>query len=441
MRAPTLSRILVLRIALFAVLAMLVQAVVLFTRYYFDNPQLATMIVDQETRALAAGLRVTSGEETFVLPPDLHRYTRADAGYFTRIRTPEGHIIYSDCDASCEEHLLPREVSPPDVWSRLLRPDKPLAVAGGEKFQIGGVPVLVEVAVLDDHQKVMRSVLLRELADDLAMPMCLMLVFALGGMLISVHLALQPVKRAAAAAEALDPVDPAHMLDSAGMPREIANLTSAVNRSLGRIVALMRAQRVFTTAVAHEIRTPLAMMKLELATIEDPRARKVEKDLESLAHFVSQVTDLGRLESAGRADFQPLDLTTLTRTVVSDIAPWVYDNRHSISFEPRAKKLLVEGKASLLESAVRNLIENAVKHTPDGTSIQVEVGPDRSVSVIDNAGVSREPSRAGLPDQQPTSGIGLEIIRRIMSLHRGRLEHKVERQRFTAMQLHFEETT
>ena len=183
------------------------------------------------------------------------------------------------------------------------------------------------------------------------------------------------------------------------------------------------------------------MMKLELGHIEHPRARKMEGDLDVLAHFVSQITNLGRLESAGRASFKPLDLAALILTVVSDIAPWVYDQNHTIAYDG-AEPTWIEGDATLIEDAVRNLVENAVKHTPEGTNIHVGVGPGLAVSVTDDAGLA-SPDHLTLPhDRLPEgAGIGLEIIRRIMNLHRGRLEHRVEPLSFTAMKLRFEAST
>ena len=192
--AATLSRTIAMRIILFAALAMLIQAVVIITHYYSDNARLAALMIERESGAIAEGVVLKDGHLAYLLPPSLNRYTESDSGYFTRIRTPEGEVIYSDCDSSCGSRLLPQQISPPDFWSRLLRPGKPLAVAGGRSLDIAGHKVFVEVAVIDDHESVMRRVLARELADDLATPMCLMLVFALGGMLLSVRLALRPVE-------------------------------------------------------------------------------------------------------------------------------------------------------------------------------------------------------------------------------------------------------
>ena len=437
-RPQSLARIIGLRIILFALFAMAVQVAVVLADYYSDDPKLASLMIEGETEALAKGVSVGRGGMSYTVPRGLRRYQGSSGDYFARVRTPEGRVVYTNCDASCALHLLPQEVNPPDLWSRLLRRGKPIAVAGGRSFDIQSGKIFVEVAVLDDHERVMWHVLARELGDHLAVPMSIMLVFVLGGILLSVKLALRPVEKAAFQAEHIAPLDPKQTLGIAGMPREIANLGATVNRMLVRINALMQAQRVYTTAIAHEIRTPLALMKLELGNVEHPRARKIEQDLDALTHFVAQITDLGRLEGADRSTFRSIDLAALSRAVVSDVAPWVYDQKNSIAFDD-VGAAVVEGHPSLIENAVRNLIENAVRHTPWETAIEVTAGPGARVSVSDNAGLLRPDPKPGAPaDGLPDpSGIGLEIVRRIMKLHRGTLEMSVEHGCRTTMELDF----
>jgi signal transduction histidine kinase len=321
----------------------------------------------------------------------------------------------------------------------MLSDGKPLAIAGGKTYEIHGDKIFIEIAILHDSDGIMWAVIGREFADHLASPMAIMLFFVLGGTLLSIHRALRPVAKAAQEAGHLDPLDPSHLINQTGMPREIADLAAAVNRSLARIGTLMKSQRLFTTAVAHEIRTPLAMMKLELGNIEHPRARKIEADLDALAGFVGQITALGRLESADRAVFRPVDLAKLADWVVTDIAPLVYDLNHTIAYSNLGAGS-VEGHTPLLQDALRNLIENAVKHTPEGAAIEVIAGSGPRMTVKDDAGVFDAPAEVPFGDlKADRMGIGLEIVRRIMALHQGRLEIEVEPGHLTAMTLLFDQ--
>jgi signal transduction histidine kinase len=433
-KARTLVHIVALRIGLFAGLAMAVQAFVIFADYYFDNPQLANLMVEHETERLAKGIHHGDVSVLYILPEGLMRYRLPDPSYLTRIRTSAGEVLYTNCRTQCDQHLLPVEIHPPDFWYRMLSAGKPITVAGGRAFGMGDNKIVVEVAILDDEQRVMWDVLGREFADHLAVPMSILLLFVLGGTLVSIALALQPVRRAARQAESIDPLDPTHRVDTSDMPREIAEFGQAINRTLARIHGLMTAQRVFTTAVAHEIRTPLAMLKLELGNIDHPRARKMEGDVDGLAHFVEQITALGRLESTDRAVLQAIDLVAIARKAVTDIAPFVYARGATIAFVDEGADR-VEAYLPFVNDAIRNLVENAVKHTPRGTMIEVVAGPGPCLAVVDNAGQFH-----GYPRDHPQpdrAGIGLEIVRRIMAFHRGRLDIDVELGQHTAMRLVF----
>ncbi|MDQ0474293.1 ATP-binding protein [Labrys wisconsinensis] len=434
-RSPSLTRIVALRITLFAILAAAVQAAMVFADYYFRDDRLAVMMIQSETEALAAGVTGVRGRLAYSLPTGLERYGPLDSNYVARIRTASGQILYTDCDRRCDDNLLPPAVDPPELWSRRLNRGKPIAVAGGRSFTIGGEVLFVEIGIRDDTHGVTWRVLGRRFIERLAVPMSIMLACILLGTVVSVRYALRPVARAAREAEHVDPLDPGHRISQSGMPREVADLAAAVNRSLSRIGALMTSQRLFTTAVAHEIRTPLAMMKLELGAIADPGARKVEEDIDRLAGFIGQITALGRLESTDRTVFRPVDLAETARRVVADIAPWVYDQDHAIAFFD-AGAAPVDGHAALLDDAVRNLVENAVRHTPAGTAVEVTAGPGAALSVSDNAGLfgaERRDEAAARP-----AGVGLEIVRRIMVLHKGRLVVAVAPARRTAMRLDFE---
>ena len=144
-------------VALRGALAVVIQVAVVLDDYWSDDLQLADLMVEQESDGLAQGVSLDpDGGVRFVVPPGLARYGKDSRTYFTRVRTPGGLVLYSNCRDDCSAHLLPQEVNPPDFWSRLLRPGKPIAVAGGRSLSVRGTKVFVEVAILDDHERVMR---------------------------------------------------------------------------------------------------------------------------------------------------------------------------------------------------------------------------------------------------------------------------------------------
>lgn len=441
---PSLTATLARRIVVFALIAMIVQVGIVFADYYFDDTELGSLIVERETAALAAGLRDEGGVLRFELPEAASAYRLDPATHIARIRADDGSTLYSNCEERCILHLLPEQVDPPDMWSRLLSVGKPLSVAGGRAVAVGAERVSIEIAVIDRGEIAMWRAIGHEFVDHLAVPMSLQLALVLGGALVSTALALRPLKEAARQAERIDPLDPEKRIETIGLPREIAELGDAVNRALARIGGLMREQKLFTTAVAHEIRTPLAMLKLELGAIDHPHARRMEADIDDLARFVGQITALGRLEATGRSAFAPLSPGALVRSVATSIGPFVYDRGHSIGVAEGEDGQIFTGDRGLVEDALVNLVTNAVTHTPPGTAILLRAGPGRSIAVEDDAGLLRlAPAEAATdatgarPDNR--LGIGLEIVRRIAALHGGRLVFEVEPGRRTTARLVFGE--
>ena len=440
----TLLLLIVRRIVLFASLAAILQIGIVFLRYYRDDAELARLILDAETTGLSQGLKQSGGRLSFSLPPFMDRYGTGRDGYLTRIRSFAGAELFSNCSVQCSSSLLPDSASPPvpDLWFRQTEPGKPIGLAGGRSFDIGSQRILIEVAMTRDPSGVMWLVIGHELIDDMAVPMILMLVCVVGATILSTRHALRPIEEAAARAEVLDPLDETIRLSTKKMPLEFAHLARAVNRAIARISELIKSQQVFSTAVAHEIRTPLAIMKLELGHIADQRARQVEKDLDQLANFVEHITSLARLETVGTLRGERLETTQIGRTIVTALAPWIYARGHTIAFVDNGSSCF-RGEATLVENALRNLVENAVRHTPSGTAITVEAGPGAMLSVVDDAGAYTVNNHGsiGFPGTRKHAdgmGVGLEIVRRIAALHGASFRITGEAGRYTRASILFQ---
>jgi two-component system, OmpR family, sensor kinase len=113
---------------------------------------------------------------------------------------------------------------------------------------------------------------------------------------------------------------------------------------------------------------------------------------------------------------------------VSRLEEWILVNRHRIKLEVREPTRMV-GDAPAIREAMRNLIENAVRHTPPGTDIELTVGPGASVVVEDN-GPGLDPDAAGellepfkkARDSSGGAGLGLAIVKQAVELHHGKIE-------------------
>ncbi|WP_018391514.1 HAMP domain-containing sensor histidine kinase [Ancylobacter sp. FA202] len=413
------------RIILFTLLAMVAQLIAVVAEYAGDPDNLSRLLLERETQTLAEGFTLTGTGLRYALPAGLRgRYDVKGSGYVARVRTPSGVILFSHCDASCTEHFLPLDLNPPSFWLRILTEGYPLTFAGGHTVDVGGRHAFIEVAIDGDPQGALWRVFADEVTEHMLVPMSMTLIFVLGASLYSIHAALKPVREAALAAEQFDPMKPQSGLPTQAMPREIAQLAGAVNRSYERVRALVAGQKLFTSAIAHEIRTPLAVVRLELERIDHPRARQAIHEVDELSRFLEQIVALARLEAADTRGFAPVALDGMLEELIGSIAAFVYGAGASIGFEPSSDPV-VAGYAPLLRDAVRNLIENAVRHGGTGVTIRVASQPDGTIEVADDGigfgGVPREDA-PGFYKRAGGLGIGLEIVRRICELHGARFE-------------------
>ena len=333
------------RILLFALTAMVLQTGIVFADYWFDDAELGRLLIESETQRVAMAYRETAQNGAPFPPPELkERYGLpgkaigekeglAD-GYWLRIRDFSGSVPYTNCHEECVEHFLPLEVNPPGFWSRTIMPGKPLTLVGGRDFVFGdGTSLVVDFASIGDPNDLVVDVILHEMIDHMIWPMGLMLVVVIGATILSIRYALQPVEELVAAADALDPQHPFRALPVEGLPSEISHLVMAVNRALGRVQELIRSQKVFAASIAHEIRTPVSILKLELARIDDEGARKAERDLDALTHTLEQLTALARLDAAEGEAFTRQALAGLAEDTVGQLAPLVYASGREVAFE------------------------------------------------------------------------------------------------------------
>ena len=280
---------------------------------------------------------------------------------------------------------------------------------------------------LGDPAGVHWLVALQETVEDSLLPI---LPFALLMPIVtifSVRHALRPLAEAARRAETINPKDPTQRLELTGLPRETAAFASAINRLMERVGALVQTEKIFIASAAHELRTPLAVMLLELEKIVHPRARRLEADVKGMAECVRRLVLLARMETAEPQSIE-LDLASMAAEVIDRLQAWAAIQDHRIElrlWDQQGSR----GDPVAVREALRNLIENAVKHTPAGTSILVTVGPGSSITVEDSGpGLAADapdqlfqPFRKGNPASEG-SGLGLTIVRQAVELHRGSIQ-------------------
>jgi signal transduction histidine kinase len=221
---------------------------------------------------------------------------------------------------------------------------------------------------------------------------------------------------------------------------EFDQLAATLNRMLDRIEGLLENLRQVSSDVAHDLRTPLARLRTRLeqgALQEGADTRAVVEDaivqVDEVLSLFAAILRIAEVESGQpRRSFAPVDLSALATDLAESFAPAIHDGGRELlwSVEPG---LTVEGDRELLAQAVVNLIENAQRHTPAGTVIQLTAAAAdgaAEVQVADNgpgvptADLDRIVRRfARLESSRNTTGygLGLNLVSAVAALHGGRL--------------------
>lgn len=295
-------------------------------------------------------------------------------------------------------------------------------------FQLGQDRLLVQVVRLgSDYQELIETVLADFFEDGgwLAGPFLLLL---LGVSILTIRGAVAPLRALSRQAEAIGPAATDIRLPCRGVPREILPLVLAVNNALDRLEEGFRLQRDFTADAAHELRTPLAVLTAHIDTLKDPQvAGPLRRDLEGMTHLVEQLLRVARVEALSVAPTDHADLAAIARDVAAYLAPMAIRAGRTIEMDAPEVPVVVHGQSDALFHAVRNLVDNALRHTPTGTAVVLVItGEPPALTVRDHGpGIPLERraeifKRFWRSDRRTAgAGLGLAIVQRTMQAHGG----------------------
>ena len=272
-----------------------------------------------------------------------------------------------------------------------------------------------------------------------ALPQMLVLVVAILLIVYGYTYVLRPMQRLRALIDnrGLNDLSP---LDPEAAPQDLRPLIRSVNGLMERLAASFDAQRRFIADAAHQLRTPLAGIKsqTERALIEnDPAAARLALKRLSAGteHATALANRLLTLARAGTPLIAPpvdVDLIGIVSDTIAEHLPNAIERRHDLGFEgpSNGSPCIVRGDALLLREMLSNLIDNALRYSPDGGSITVSVDRDPAsgcyaLAVSDTGpGIPAnerervfEPFYRGADVMAPGTGLGLAIVRTIATVH------------------------
>lgn len=255
---------------------------------------------------------------------------------------------------------------------------------------------------------------------------CLMLLVA-----AVVGYSLRPVTRLARALDASD-YDDLAALPLAGVPEELRAFIRSINRLLGRIGGMIEQQRRFVADAAHELRSPITALTVQAENLGHaelpPESRRrlaaLQSGIRRTGHLLEQLLALARYEAANAPSTQVVAFDRVARTVVADLQPAADRRAIDLGFE-RLESPSVRADAAALAIVIRNLIDNAVRASPEGGRVNLLLYAEGGAAVfrVEDAGPGIaaaelphvfEPFYRGRRGKGEGTGLGLSIVDRIV---------------------------
>jgi len=308
------------------------------------------------------------------------------------------------------------------------------ALARSASTGINSVPFTVTVAETTiARQQLTRAILLRS-----ALRILFMIVGAAVIVWIAVTLSLRPLYRFSEALAERSP-DDLHPITER-VPNEVQGLVDTVNSFMVRLESALDALRHFTGNAGHQLRTPLAIVRTQLALVKragtlaeaHEASEKADEAVGSAERILAQLLLMARIDAAGRSTaMKQVDLTDLARAATADHVPRAAEAGIDLGFEGEGE-VRVALEPILIGELVKNLVANAILYAGAGAEVTVSVsaGEDGAVLEVEDNGPGIPPERretvlkrfergeAGSHGEGRTgTGLGLPIVEEIARLH------------------------
>lgn len=368
-------------------------------------------------------------EQADPMPPHIHKYQQTLAFQIWDTHTENPHLLLkSDNIADMTFAQLPAEGFSSGLWQdkhwryyRLRDPQRGFDVLAGQSDRA--------------RNEMAREVALHNVTPFLfGLP--LLAIFAI----LAIRLGLQPLRNLAESLQMLSPeqLEPVAIHHS---PGEIAPVIDALNNLLKRITRAMENERRFTADASHELRTPLAALhaQIQAAQLSGNEAERREcltkalQGAERMAHLVGQLLTLSRLdEVSSPIDLDSVRLYELTEECCAELAASALDKDIEISFSSDVHPTL-PGSPDMLRILLRNLLDNAIRYTPQGGRVEVSLRLSKNQQVeleISDSGSGVQDEKLALLGQRFNRidqtaidgvGLGLSIVQRIAEIHHAKV--------------------
>ncbi|MGR4868034.1 sensor histidine kinase [Variovorax sp. LARHSF232] len=294
---------------------------------------------------------------------------------------------------------------------------QPVASANGRGMAVVQVAETLEL----------RETLARKLLIDMLWRQLLLMGVVAGVTVMVVQRATRPVRELGQAIEARE-ADDLSPIDAPDAPRELRPLIDATTAVMGRLQGLLDHQKRFVRDSAHQLRTPLAVLKAQVQSARrgdvpaEQALTEINATVDRATLLANQMLSLAKVEQLRqRPESVTLDFAQVLRGIALDLSPLMADKALDVGIDTEAAP--VHAHQWMLGELARNLIHNAIKHSPHGGQLAIDLRTQGGMAVLtvrdDGPGISGElrqrlfaPFAAG--DVAKGSGLGLAICKEIV---------------------------
>jgi len=432
----SLKSVILLRLAIPLIIFMTVETVLSYfvTLHYVDNAYDRWLL--DSARSLTQEIKLQAGRVVVDLPPEaleIFKWDESDKTYFKIISAQQG-VIAGD-------KFVPEPFAPDTDWSKPVFFDEMMYAEPVRVVSMllppepGAEQVFVHVAeTVNKRRAMMIDILLADLVPQL------LLVLVVGLFLLrGIKRGLQPLQLLANEIAQRSPRD-LRPIPEQHVYQEVQVLTNTINELLQRLAYGIASQQRFIANAAHQLRTPLAGLKLQAAralreqNIEamQPALVQIQNSADRMAHLTTQLLVLARSEPIeGDYELVPVDLVELVRSTCMEFVPKALHRHIELGFESDEPALIIKGDAILLRELLANLLDNAITYGNEHGNILIKLERNPTPCLIvedDGPGIPeserqriferfyRIPGTAGVG-----CGLGLAIVKEIADLHKARL--------------------
>jgi len=363
-----------------------------------------------------------------------------------RITRADGHVVYASGYPK-DRSFDPSQVPPPPLtrdgkFSRKeTLPTGALLVAALSYTGTGNSRYVVEVGVSNFRTEATLRQVLIMLAIGLPIAVCV----AVAGGFVLVRRALRPVERIAHKAEDITQHNLSERLPVVQTGDELERLSISLNHMIGRLEDSFQSSKQFVADASHELRTPLTVLRGELEGLAQDTQLKLQtretlgsmlEEVDRLAEIVEGLLALSRLDAGeANSEWVPFDLAELAAMTADQMSLLAEDKNITVVCES-APGVNVEGDRARMKQVVVNLLDNAIKYTPNGGRVRLNITSEDGCAVLDVAddGIGIPPD--ALPHvfkrfyrvdgsrsrEQGGAGLGLSIVKSICAAHGAQVE-------------------